>query len=97
YIPYSDSLPEAKGAFANIAPAPENTVSFTSEIEARIQNLESEKRPNLKQLISDMLAFNPRPAYQANDPDRRFGTKIFDLEVRWKQVGNKVTVVDISR
>jgi hypothetical protein len=42
-----------------------------------------------------MLSFNPRPAYQTDDPDRLFGTKVFDLEIKWKQNGNAVTVVEI--
>jgi len=42
-----------------------------------------------------MLAYNPRPAYQNDDPDRMFGTRLFDLEVRWNQAGTSITVQEI--
>jgi tRNA (adenine37-N6)-methyltransferase len=96
YIPYADSVADAQGAFANVAPEPINRVGFSPEAEQMFQSLENDDRPALRQLISDMLAFNPRPAYQADDPDRVFGTRVFDLEVRWKQAGNEVTVVGIG-
>ncbi len=93
YIPYADSLPSAKGAFADHAPKTENRVEFSTEAERAVQNLENEHRPALRQLVCDMLSYNPRPAYQADDPDRIFGTRIFDLEVRWRQSEMVVQVV----
>ena len=42
-----------------------------------------------------MLSYNPRPAYQADDPDRVFGTRIFDFDVKWKHDGDTVTVVEL--
>ncbi|WP_372845613.1 tRNA (N6-threonylcarbamoyladenosine(37)-N6)-methyltransferase TrmO [Pontiella sp.] len=97
YLPYSDSLPDARGAFANAAPAPVNTVGFAAGIEARIAQLESAKRPALRQLIADMLSYNPRPAYRTDDPGRVFGTTVFGLDVKWTQSGNHVTVVAVER
>ena len=96
YIPYVDSIPEATGAFADTAPKPVNQVTFTPEAERAVQTLENENRPALRQLISDMLGFNPRPAYQSDDPDRIFGTRLFNLDVRWKQTGNRVLVLQIT-
>ena len=96
YLPYVDSVPRAKGAFAAQSPRPENTVLFLPEVELMFQTLETKARPNLRQLISDMLGFNPRPAYQKNDPDRIFGTSVFDLDVKWKQIGDQVRVISIS-
>ncbi|MBI9021379.1 MAG: tRNA (N6-threonylcarbamoyladenosine(37)-N6)-methyltransferase TrmO [Verrucomicrobia bacterium] len=92
YIPYADSVPGAHGAFANDAPEASNTVSFSAEAETVFQRLEKEKQ----QLIRDMLSYNPRPAYQADDPDRIFGTKVFNLDVKWKHDGNTVTVISIN-
>jgi tRNA-Thr(GGU) m(6)t(6)A37 methyltransferase TsaA len=96
YVPYADSIPDAQGAFAGSAPKAINQVVFSMDIEAKLRTLENEKRPALQKLISDMLAFNPRPAYQSDDPNRIYGTRVFDLEVRWKQSGSKVEVVDIG-
>ncbi len=96
YIPYADSIPTAHGAFANTAPEASNLVEFSAQTNRKFKTLENEHRPNLKQLIRDMLAFNPRPAYQSDDPDRIYGTQIFDLNVRWKQAGQKITVIDVG-
>ena len=95
YIPYADRIPHAQGSFAANAPERVNRVSFTPHAEQSRQKLENETRPDLRQIISDMLAYNPRPAYQDDDPDRIFGTRLFDLEVRWQQTETSVTVQDI--
>jgi len=91
YLPYADSIPDAHGAFANAAPDAINTVTFSPEAKEVFQTLEKHQQ----QLIRDMLSYNPRPAYQSDDPARLFGTKLFDLDVKWKHTGNAVTVVEI--
>jgi len=96
YIPYADRVPAATGAFANDPPEPVNTVKFSAAAKAAIGTLENEKRPALRQLIADMLTYNPRPAYQANDPDRLFGTRLFDLDVQWNQSDTTVTVLKVT-
>ena len=95
YIPYVDSVPDAHGAFAATAPEPVNQVGFTVQARQAVETLENEARPALRQLICDMLAYNPRPAYQNDDPARMFGTRLFDLEVRWNQAGTSITVQEI--
>jgi len=97
YIPYADRIPGATGAFADAAPEPANRVEFSSEVERAVQALENESRPALRQLVCDMLAYDPRPAYQPDDPDRVFGTRIFDLEVRWKQADSTVLVISLEQ
>jgi tRNA-Thr(GGU) m(6)t(6)A37 methyltransferase TsaA len=96
YIPYADCIRGAHGAFADAAPEPVNRVEFSDEAEHALQTLENKNRPALRQLVCDMLAYNPRPAYQADDPDRVFGTRVFDLEVRWRQSAATVYVVSVE-
>lgn len=96
YIPYVDCITDAHGAFADKAPEPVNLVEFTPETKQAVLQLEDETRPGLRAIICDMLAYNPRPAYQDDDPERVYGTRLFDLEVRWIQAGNTVTVVQIK-
>jgi len=93
YIPYADSIPDAHGSFANTAPEAPNTVSFSEEAEAVFQTLEKPKQ----QLIKDILGYNPPPAYQADAPDRIFGTTLFDLDVKWKHTENTILVDSISK
>lgn len=92
YIPYADSIPEATGGFALAAPEAALSVGFSPEAENVFQTLEKDQQ----QLIRDMLSHDPRPAYQADDPDRIFGTRVFDLDLKWKQEKNSVIVVSIQ-
>jgi len=93
YVPYADSIPDANGAFAHAAPEAPNTVEFSPEAEVVFQTLEKPQQ----RLIKDMLSYNPRPAYQADDPNRIFGTILFDHDVKWKHTGNTVTVDSIRK
>jgi tRNA-Thr(GGU) m(6)t(6)A37 methyltransferase TsaA len=95
YIPYADSIPHAHGAFASAAPEQVNRVEFTPEASQAVEMLENETRPALRQIICDMLAFNPRPAYLNDDSGRLFGTRLFDLEIRWQQTQNTITVQEV--
>jgi len=96
YLPYADCIPEARSAVADSAPATVYTVEFSAEAAAQTIALENKHRPDLHQLIRDMLAYNPRPAYQTDDPERVFGTTVFDLNVRWKQTGDRVSVIHVG-
>ena len=96
YIPYVDSIPDAQGGFAPNAPSPENRVVFTDQTALAVRELETPERPALKQLIGDILAYNPRPAYQEAHPDRIYGTRLFDLEVCWMQHENCVEVIELK-
>jgi tRNA-Thr(GGU) m(6)t(6)A37 methyltransferase TsaA len=96
YLPYADSIPQASGAFATTAPEPINQVEFTVEAEHAVKKLENAARPALQKLIVDMLSYNPRPAYQADDAERVFGTRLFDLEIKWSQLENRVYVQEVS-
>ena len=95
YLPYADSLPHASGAFAATAPERVNQVGFSEKAETAIHKLENKTRPALRKLIVDMLSYNPRPAYQANDPERIFGTRVFDLNVKWNQTDTMVCVLEV--
>lgn len=92
YVPYADSIPDANGAFASSAPDPVYAVEFSAEAEAVFQTLEKPAQ----RLIRDVLSHNPRPAYQADDPERIFGTVLYGHEVRWTQEGSRVRVITIA-
>jgi tRNA-Thr(GGU) m(6)t(6)A37 methyltransferase TsaA len=91
YIPYADSIAGAHGGFAGSAPEPLNSVRFSPEAEQVFQTLEKTEQ----QLICDMLRYDPRPAYQPDDPERVFGTTVFERELKWKHNDNVITVVSL--
>ena len=92
YLPYADCIPEATYPLANRPPEAKNTVTFSPEAQIAVQTLENKQRPALRQLIIDLLTYNPQPAYLMNDPKRVFGTRIFDLDLQWAQTEENITV-----
>ncbi len=84
YIPYADSLPHARGGFAPQAPTPPLTVRFSPEAEQQLQPWR-QAHPELRQLVSEVLAQDPRPAYKQGKPDDKvYGVRLFDLNVRFR-------------
>ncbi|MGK4473721.1 tRNA (N6-threonylcarbamoyladenosine(37)-N6)-methyltransferase TrmO [Aeromonas molluscorum] len=84
YIPYADSLPDARGGFAPDAPAPPLVVSFSSQAEQQLHPWLKD-HPELRLLVSEVLAQDPRPAYKKGKPDEKeYGVRLFDLNVRFR-------------
>ncbi len=90
YIPYSDSVPDALGGYAEEEP---NTISveFSTNATDSIN-----RRPNgdmEKQVITQVLAQDPRPAYKKNKPDsKEYAVNLFDMNVKFTVTDNLVTV-----
>lgn len=82
YVPYADSVPNASNAIASAAP---ELITVTWEAPAFMQAHEHGLRLDepLVELVEQCLAQDPRPAYQAPLPERRYGAQFWDLDVRW--------------
>lgn len=95
YVPYADSLANARGGFAGSAPEMRLTVIFTAEAEAQLAARESE-HPQLRELIIQVLGADPRPAYRDDETTERiYGMRLFDFDLRWRVEGNTVVVVEL--
>ena len=70
YLPYADCKPEAFGGFAPQAPEEMFSVRFTDQAELQLQR-HSVKVPELRQVITESLRSDPRPAYRKNNKDER--------------------------
>lgn len=89
YLAYVDSHPEATGGFALQQKEGVVDVDFPTEL--------LEKVPESKQqALIDVLAQDPRPAYQ-NDPDRVYHFEFADLRVAFSVDGERLIVKDISK
>ena len=94
YLPYVDSLPDAKGGFAMEVPEVKKSVTFSGE--ALIQcNLAGERlQKNVQLLITEILELDPRPSYQQGKiSDRVYAMKLFDFDLRWQYCENDVIKV----
>lgn len=96
YISYADSIPDARGGFADRAPAGGIGVAFRAEAERFLNTLEESDGRRLKRLIVQLLEQDPRPAYLANNPGRNeFGMRLFDYNIRWSLADASATVLSI--
>ena len=87
YLPYVDSHPEARGGFGSEKADYALQIDFPPELEERIGE---EKREALRGL----LAGDPRPSYQ-NDPDRVYGVRYADYNVKFTVKDGVLHVCDV--
>lgn len=97
YLPYADALHDAQGGFAPENPATPVAVTFSTQAEHQLQLLQRE-RPRLRELVTELLAYDPRPAYRGDaDGGRDYGVRLFDLDVRWRMLGEMAEVTALVR
>ena len=89
YIPYSDAILDARGGYASEEP---NTLEVTFE-----QGLASSLSQHQMQVIREVLAQDPRPAYKKNRLDnKQYAVKLFDLEIKFQVNTQFVKVTHIE-
>jgi tRNA (adenine37-N6)-methyltransferase len=99
YLPWADAIAGATGGFAARPPEPGLRVSFSAQADARCREM-SELIPNLSAIITQMLENDPRPGYHAgstHDRDRIYGTRLFDLDVKWQVTDGTARVLSLKR
>ena len=95
YVPYADSIPNARGGFADSTPETKLAVQFTAEAEMQLAVRERE-HPQLRDLITQVIGADPRPAYQDDAVARIYGMRLFDFDLRWKVAGSNAIVVELK-
>lgn len=92
YLAYADSLPEARSGYAPDAPA---LLAVQWSTEATAQALELDLSEDTRLLIEEVLGQDPRPAY-ADDPARRYGMRLADLDIGFRVADGVVTITDMG-
>lgn len=87
YVPYADSVPDARGGFAEEKKAHALQVILPEELRARIP---AEDVP----AVLAILAQDPRPAYQ-HQPERVYGVPYGENDIRFTVDGDTLTVTDV--
>ncbi|MEA3235310.1 tRNA (N6-threonylcarbamoyladenosine(37)-N6)-methyltransferase TrmO [Pseudomonas mosselii] len=82
YVPYADSVAEASNLMASDAPEPIRVQWSESALPQAHTHALRLGEP-LVELIEQCLAQDPRPAYQVPPPERVYGVKFWDVQVRW--------------
>lgn len=83
YVPWIDYQPEASGGWAK-PDEPLLEVSFSPQALEFLTGLKNQQEAlQLQELISQVLAQNPKPAYQKPDPTRIYATQLAGLEIKF--------------
>lgn len=96
YLPYADSLPGAKAGYAPQRPVAKAEVIFSRTAEQACHRLRITRHPQLKQLIIDLLALDPRPGYANGTTKRKYGMRLWDLNIIFKVNENHFVVERIE-
>jgi len=95
YLPYVDSIPDAKAGYAFASPQANKQVRFSEQVNKQLQ--QRDDGVELKSLIKGLLAFDPRPAYKkASQPDRIYGMQLYDFDLKWRVMDGVVEVVGLA-
>ena len=89
YLPYVDSIPDAKGGFASDHENDHVEVVFPDEWLRAVPD-------ELQSGLTGVLRQDPRPAYQ-NDPDRVYGFSYAGLEIRFTVRDGILTVCGVEK
>ncbi|QIW15787.1 tRNA-Thr(GGU) m(6)t(6)A37 methyltransferase TsaA [Pasteurellaceae bacterium RH1A] len=88
YITYADSEPEAQSGFAQDKPQAKLAVEFSPQALQAVQKSQNFAKFGISDplgFIREVIAQDPRPAYQQGKPsDRIYGMKLAGHNVRWQ-------------
>jgi tRNA-Thr(GGU) m(6)t(6)A37 methyltransferase TsaA len=90
YLPYADSIADARAGFAPTTP-PRMAVRWQAEALQQAAAISNE----LRAMIEDILAFDPRPAYQ-NEPERIYGVHIGACNVRFRIDAGGAEIISVQ-
>ncbi|PKF51459.1 tRNA (N6-threonylcarbamoyladenosine(37)-N6)-methyltransferase TrmO [Enterovibrio nigricans] len=94
YIPYSDSVSDAHGGYASDAPSTLDVIFDDNALIALSRDTEGEYK---KQVIAEVLAQDPRPAYKKGKVDtKEYAVHLFNFNVKFTVDEPVITVTLIE-
>ncbi len=107
YLPYVDSIHDAKGGFASEPPKNIFQVGFSPEAMIQIRDASERTGQDVRELITQILQFDPRPSYlqsatqvakSINENSRVYSMKLYDFDLKWQYCENgKINVLELAR
>ena len=96
YLPFADAIPDARIGWADAPPTERLTVTFTPEAEQQLATLDPLRYPELRELIEDVVSYDPRPSFRrGRDEDRIYGAHLYDFNVRFQFTEEGVQVLTV--
>jgi len=97
YVPYADSVAGASNRMASDAPVA-IAVGWSDSALPQAHEHGLRLGEPLVELIEQCLAQDPRPAYQVPPPERVYGVKFWDVQVRWHYPqADRIQVLEVVR
>lgn len=96
YLPYSDCITDAEFPFANEIRLLQQEVTFSETAAPKVLEAETRLALPVKQQICELLKCDPRPAYKKNAPDRVYGVRLHDMNIRFSINDDQIRVHDIE-
>jgi tRNA-Thr(GGU) m(6)t(6)A37 methyltransferase TsaA len=91
YVPYADCIRDADAGYAAQRPLPRLRVAFAPDVDERLRLADPDAR--LRQLITDVIALDPRPAYRVGvASDRRYAMQLGGYDIGWCLNGNRAEI-----
>lgn len=102
YLPYADSIPTAHAGWA-AEPISRTEVEFTEHALNAISERGLPKYPKIREMITEMLSLDPRPAFQKKrmPPEAgeaqgtQYGFRLFEFDVKWEIRQGRFAVLDL--
>jgi hypothetical protein len=87
YLAFADAVAGASLGWADAPPVDRLAVLFSAQAETQLHGLDPARYPDLRGLIEDVVAYDPRPSFRrGRDEDRIYGAHLYDLNVRFRFV-----------
>ena len=93
YVPYSDSIADAKGGFTDQIKEQLFAVIFSPEADKECEQA-SQKYPHIRQFIQQLLAIDHRPYYFKNI-EKTYSSRVYDYDLSWRIQGQQVEVISL--
>ncbi len=94
YIPYTDSIPDAKGGFTDNIKEQQLQVIFSPEADNDCETA-SLKYPQIREFIEQLLGLDHR-AYYYKKIDKIYSTKVYDYDLKWTINNSDVNVISLK-
>ncbi|MES9904564.1 MAG: tRNA (N6-threonylcarbamoyladenosine(37)-N6)-methyltransferase TrmO, partial [Sedimenticola sp.] len=93
YVAYVDSIADATSGFAPTPPEKRFEVFFSPLSEEQIAARQDQQ---LRPFIRNLLEMDPRPAYSSGQEGRVYGIRLYDFDLRWRVVGDRLEVLELA-
>lgn len=97
YLPYCDNIEDASAGFAQNEPLTDLKINFSPFVELELVKY-LPQFPELQQLICQVLAQDPRPAYKKNKGDDKvYGMSLYQFNIQWQMSSlTDINVINIT-